>query len=400
MRQSMALGWVSSVPTRAQGQGHSQAVALSASTPLQSSFIGGTPAPFFRAHSRCLQVLHQTQQRHVTAIMASVGAVDKVVERSVVWFRVGDLRLRDHEGLTRASVSSRKSIIPLFIVTPSTPASVFPTLETMRKGLRSRNADLVLRFAESEAQGVAAFCSEQPGGVDAIHVRGDADELGRQAVRDVETELGAGICRIWQQRLRAICPTADMPDVYPKFKRWAPRAKLAVPASAVQYECATLVPGLPAGESAPTPGDVDDIRLRYNALTVPESVAFILDKFEVDSARVGVVHQPDSENGEALVVNVLDRMEQYEEFDLGRQLQPVIWLGLVSPRRIWEIVVDYERTRGRLWRPFYRFGAKTILSWLDAREFADLLAERDLAQRVTTDGMHVAKFWRWRVGLS
>jgi pimeloyl-ACP methyl ester carboxylesterase len=81
---------------------------------------------------------------------------------------------------------------------------------------------------------------------------------------------------------------------------------------------------------------------------------------------------------------------------LSRLTSPVRFFILTVLSRIFELVNEYELSQGRIWRRFYRLGAKTILSWLDAREFADLLADRDLAQSRTTDGIHVAKFWRWR----
>jgi DNA photolyase len=337
--------WVSSAPLwrPSKAQAPSQRVKSFASFRSRTGFLGTSSARLASFHLT-YPYAHQRSKRVAIVASSATAAFDEVVERSVVWFRVGDLRLRDHGGLTRAMMNTRKSIIPLFVVTPSTPAAVFPVLDAMRVGLRARKADLVVRFAESEADGVAAFCCEQTGGVDAIHVRCDADELSREAARCVEAMLNASGCRMvrWRDQFRsafasqspsssAATMLADMPDVYPKFVKWAPRAKSPVTTSTVQYEPAVLVPGLPGGDAAPEPGALDVIRTQYDACLRPDCLNSILDKLNADSARVGVVCRVE-DDGEAQLIDLLERMEAYEDVDLGRQLQPVFWLGLVSPR--------------------------------------------------------------------
>jgi DNA photolyase len=343
-RYCLLSAWVSSAPLwrPSKAQAHAQRFKSFASFRSRTGFLGTASARLASFHST-YPYAHQRSKR-VAIVASSVTAFDEVVERSVVWFRVGDLRLRDHVGLTRAMMNTRKSIIPLFVVTPSTPAAVFPVLDAMRVGLRARKADLVVRFAKSEVDGVAAFCCEQTGGVDAIHVRCDADELSREAARCVEAMLDASGCRVvrWRDPFRAAFASqspsssattmlADMPDVYPKFVKWAPRAKSPVTTSTVQYEPAVLVPGLPGGDAAPEPGALDAIRTQYDACLRPDCLNFILDKLNADSARVGVVCRAE-DDGEAQLIDLLERMEAYEDVDLGRQLQPVFWLGLVSPR--------------------------------------------------------------------
>jgi pimeloyl-ACP methyl ester carboxylesterase len=342
------------------------------------------------------------------------------VPRSIVWFRVGDLRLRDHPGLFSAGESTRESIVPLFIVTPLTPLDeILQILDALRRGLRARRADLIVRFAESELKGLVDFVTSEYS-CDAVHVHCDSnsrdvrifEEIERQLTASSATAAGTGSgCRLlcWQDELRSFTQDKDswssnIPTCYPEFLRWDVRSKSNILPSTVDFEPAVLVPGLPKHVSIEA-GSLDDILAMHVASKPVSSIGAILGRYQSDSRRVGVesfdeiaaICGNDEDVGEMFLNRLLLRLENYESVDIGRFLEPVMRFGLVSPRRVHEIVCTFERSQGRLFRPIYRSGAKTILSWLDAREFAICLANRDIKDgAITVDGNHRPKFWRWR----
>lgn len=432
----------SSTPTLPR---HAGSTFCSLGTPLSSWWTGRSTHIVGRNKSvRCLCSMSGIPTAILSpeaeAVMFSDGSLPGTVARAVVWFRIGDLRVRDHPGLSHAAETTSESIVPLFVITPQTPSLVFPVLHRLRESLRRRRADLVLRYARSEREGVLKFATEFD--CQAIHVKYDADEMRRNDVEWLQQRLRASTvgahapttdepnnehrsqCSVvaWRDSLRELEFTElkeTFPDLYPKFLRWRPRVKAQVLPSTVEYEPATLLPGLPRqSESGSSTclelGNLTEMHLLWEKDRLYCPAAEVIRRYEIDSERVGARPEsvgaentgddgvlarlsPEDDYGEALIHDTLERMEEYQQVDMARSLQSVLWLGLVSPRRICELVVAYEHSRGRLFRPIYRSGAKTLLGWLDAREFADLMAERDLNQADrTVDGLHRAKFWRWR----
>lgn len=334
-----------------------------------------------------------------TAVIASAAPALSPVERSVVWFRVGDLRTKDHVGLSQACSYTEESIFPLFVVTPETPASALRALERLRSELREMRTDLYVRFANSEAQGVLDFVSSHGG--NRIHVRRDVDARALDDVRWLETSFqkahGSVSISSWRDELHDL-PRDQLiyaPSSYPEFVKWRPDALAELTPDAVV--CSPPKEDAEGAKAGPDSGSIGAMVTEVEASSRRTFVDAIESRYNEDSARLGV--EPIGENvsdPEGVVYSVLERLEAYESLDIGRALQDVFWLGLLSPRQVRDICIAFEREHGRLWSPIYRLGAKTILRYLDAREFADCSAERDLASDRVMLGNHRPKFYRWR----
>jgi pimeloyl-ACP methyl ester carboxylesterase len=330
------------------------------------------------------------------------------VDKAVVWFRVGDLRLRDHPGLSSAATSTTESVAPLFVVTPATPACVIPAVERLRADLRSRGSDLYVRFADTERQGLVDFVLRDHR-CGRVLARRDVDARALDDVQWIQEQLLAQPAEVefvfWREGLWHIPGDSlqHVPESYPEFLAWRSSATPAPPC--VAADIAGLRVSAGRGDEAGVPakhvrvGELAGVWSQREASARQSSVDAIEEAYVEDSARLGVPNVADvrrDADAESLVVRLLERLEAHEAVDVARALQPVLWLGLTSPRRIRDVCVKFERDRGRLWPPVYRLGAKTVLRYLDAREFADCSAERDLANEHVLVGEHRPKFYRWR----
>lgn len=203
---------------------------------------------------------------------------------------------------------------------------------------------------------------------------------------------------------------ASIPSLYPKFQEWVNRVSGSFLASNVDFQPRIILPSCNS-EASPASLSANCVRKSLSALPAEPQWQTFLEAFNHDSERAGIVRVPAQEagdstgaeeeleqdtNAEQLVLAFLNSAEEYEEPDFGRSFLSLFSQGSMSPRRMRELVIQYENQNGRLWRPVYRSGAKQILSFLDAREFSCLMATRDVSQRGTVDGVHSAKFWRWR----
>lgn len=321
----------------------------------------------------------------------------KRVSRSVVWFRDGDLRLEDHTGLESACEHTSHALAPLFVLTPKTKPASLQAARRLRKELRDRGSDLILRFAEDEATGVIQFLTEF--GAERVHVRMDVEYEARDVVYQVERCLdGVTSVQTWDMELRewdgSKDELGDMPDVFPDFLRWKKRLKTPVAESSVLFQPDRIIPGPDLYEDDRL-GEVDILVEEKSNMS--EQQREFMSEYNRDMEFVSAM-EVDLETeryGEFVVREYLRKADAYEKVDLGRSFAEVFRQGALAPARIFEIVHEHERKNGRIWRWAYREGAKMILDWLDAREFATLMARRDVANGATVDGEHEAKFWRW-----
>jgi pimeloyl-ACP methyl ester carboxylesterase len=338
------------------------------------------------------------QRRCRTTLTASTVSPTSNVGRSIVWLRVGDLRAKDHPGLIQAC-DAGNIITPLFVVTPSTPRCAVVALRRLREDLRSLRSELYVRFAETEVAGVSTFLSEER--VHRVYVRRDVDARALDDVQSLRSCVRAAHPAldvvVWRDELHAI-PESDMldtPSSYPEFLKKRTR-KLVGPTDDIVVRSVFAAEGGDNAADVSDAGDLEAVEIQFATSRQHTFVDAIEQRFVEDSLRLGVSFGVDATEPEGTVINLLERMEEYETIDVGRALQEVIWLGLLSPRRIRELCVNFERERGRLWSPVYRLGAKTILRYLDAREFAECAAERDLADARVMMGTLRPKFYRWR----
>lgn len=320
------------------------------------------------------------------------------MDQSIVWYRVGDLRTADHVGLSQACSSTTKSIAPLFVVTPETPAAALEVLDRLRAELKDLRINLFVRFAPTEAEGVLDLVSAH--GCNRIHVRRDVDSRAIAEVQLLRKSLEASFAGVeissWRDELRAISEEKLLhtPSSYPDFLKWRPKAFSDTAPDPVVY---TLDKQSADDESDDLfAGSLDDIRTKHRASVQSSFVDAIEARYVDDTARLGVDPMTPAADPVQIVRRLLERLEAYESVDIARALQDVVWFGLLSPLQIRAVCMAFEREQGRLWAPVYRLGTKTVLRWLDAREFADCAAERDLADARVTLGSHRPSFYRWR----
>eukprot|EP00171_Calliarthron_tuberculosum_P005648 IDg5648t1 len=349
-----------------------------------AAFAVSVPLPHFQPARALPSCLRHGRPRSVSMSTA----------RSVVWIRQGDLRTVDHDGLAAASTADAAAAIA--VVSADTDLDV---LAAFSRALKKRGATLSLSTAEDEARAVAEFA--RAFNATSVHVRLDETEESRRIVRELTRYVHDDICvETWQDSLHEwnASDLSDIPYEYPQYRRW--KSRLRPPLLPVAADDALRF--LPADNRLAQP-DVDrfltDVR---NSSAQPAALySEFLKRYAVDSAlsnmlSVDVADLDADEYGERIVRRYLEVADTYEEPDLGRTLAPVLAQGLVSSRRIHELVVAYERENGRVFRPIYREGAKRLLNYLEAREFAQLLARHDLETAGTVDGIHCARFWRWR----
>lgn len=327
------------------------------------------------------------------------------VSRAVVWFREADLRLQDHPGLEAATAHTSTALAPLLVVTPTTRHTTLAAAARLHRDLVARGSTLFLRYAaDGEAAAVIDFLTAFD--AQRVHVHLDVEAEARAVVSAVAHALdGVVAVHTWATDLRdwQTVPVAlpPLPRDFPAYRAWRARARVPVLPSAAEFEPQRIVP--PPGDmpealvgDAPFPLEVVTEQLR-KAPAVPDwESAF--DERATAERKLTRAHTPpvDSDGfGEAALVDFLQRAERDEAPDLGRSLGEVFRQGALSPGRIFEIVHDFERGNGRIWPCVYREAAKLMLGFLDAREFATLLARNDISSCATVDGIHRPRFWRW-----
>lgn len=339
-----------------------------------------------------------TKQNFTTPKAVVRGGALAPVDQSIVWYRVGDLRTADHVGLSQACSSTTKSISPLFVVTPDTPASALDVLDRLRAELKDLRTNLLLRFAPTEAEGVLDYVSAH--GCNRIHVRRDADARAIAEVQWLRERLERSSADVeissWRDELRAITheELLHTPSSYPDFQKWRPKTFSEIAPDPVVYTFEK-----PSGEDASDTSkaaNFDDIRAKHRASVQSTFVDAIEARYAEDTTRLGVDPRDPAVDPVQIVWRLLERLEADESVDIGRALQDVMWFGLLSPLQIRNVCIAFERENGRLWAPIFRLGTKTVLRWLDAREFSDCSAERDLADTSVTLCSHRPRFYRWR----
>lgn len=322
------------------------------------------------------------------------------VKRAVVWFREGDLRVEDHPGLDSACAHTSDALAPLLVCTPHTSPETLDAVRRLRKELEDRGSRLFLRYGEDEGSAVIEFLKEFR--ADRVHVHMDVEHQARHTISVVERALdGETTVQTWNSELREWDDDSDellagLPSEYPRFLRWPVREKIPVQTSSAEFLPAVILPGPDMECNKYTIESIAE-KIEKEA-TLPTNMAEIQKRFHEDQKLVRALCLDSSLEGfgEQILMEFLRRSDAYEEPDPGRSLSEVFRQGALSPYRVYEIVNSHERRNGRIWRPLYREGSKAILNWLEAREFATLMARRDISRSETVDGEHLAKFWRWK----
>lgn len=338
------------------------------------------------------------------------------VSRSVVWFRDGDLRLKDHPGLEAACEHTTNALGHLVVCTPSTTEDTIEAASRLQIELKARGSHLSIRWAdgenETEADVVVTYLLEF--GAQRVHVREDVESETRHIVNDVRSKLGNEvIVDSWIDDLREWCLTdyqlSNMPELFPEFLKWNLRSKSPILPSTSEFTPPVVIPY----------NDNDnDSDITMNALlqrvkecnVVPEWKTQFKSRYDEDAILTHAIldtdecfqlqKNEDETYGERQLKTYLRKSETENHLpDYGRSLSEIFKQGTLSPRRIRQIVINHENQHGRLFHLVFRDAAKLILDSLDAREFHTLLARRDIHTNATVDGVHEAKFWRWNGSL-
>lgn len=322
------------------------------------------------------------------------------VSRAVVWFREGDLRLQDHPGLEAACEHTSSALAHLLVCTPRTSDATLEAAARLQVALIKRGSHLSVRFAHDEADAVVAFLVAFA--AQRVHVRKDVESDARAVVDRVEQAvLGVAHVHTWVADLREWDALTDsqlveVPDRFPAFLRWSLRKRAPVLPSTGDFEPSRIMPAPGIDTDPPNTIDAVSTHVRRAAL-LPTWNRQFEDRFQHELELTHAVRvQSDTEAfGEALLLTFLQQAERDELPDFARSLGEIFCQGVLSPRRMRQLVLQFERDNGRVLPLFFRDAAKTVLSVLDAREFSTLLARRDVMTRGTVDGVHEARFWRW-----
>lgn len=364
-----------------------------------TAFLSASAIPKLRPYARLpAKSPRRTETKATNSDRSFV--LPKRVSRSVVWFRPGDLRTEDHAGLDAACTHTADALAPLLVLTPRSTHADLAAAKRLRAQLRARGSVLVLRFAEDEATAVAEFLRDYK--AERVHVRMDVEHDATQVIGRLERLVdGIASVQVWTSDLREWDEQdsdllGTLPDEFPTFLRWPMRRQAQIVSSAVDFQPDVILPGPGVGDGDVTVEEVAeklfdsvqglDRRQRFEK-RVKEDYKFVR-ALDFDVAE--------DNYGELVVKEYLRQSDAYQQPDLGRTLSEVFRQGALSPRRIYELVHNHERENGRIWRFAYREGAKLILDFLEAREFATLMARRDIENGETVDGDHKAKFWRWK----
>ncbi len=318
-----------------------------------------------------------------------------VSTRSVVWIRRGDMRTVDHAGLTAAAMAEATAVVSVV-----RQDSNLEVLAALSRAIEARGTSLFLTRAKNEALAVAEFAREF--GATSIHIRKDDTEESQSVLRELMQYIPDGVAvETWTDSFRKWDESklAQIPYEYPAFMNWGERRRSPLLPSGADRTLRYLPP---TSELSCLNADEFLSGIELSKFNNP-SPAYqnFQQRYQADSKLAKtIVVEPgplDADAfGERLVKEFLEAADAYKYPDMGRTLAPVFEEGLLSSRRIHEIIIEHERLNGRIFRPIYREGAKRLLDYLDSREFSQLLARQDIEKSATVDGVHRAKFWRWR----
>ncbi len=333
-------------------------------------------------------------------------------DRIIVWFR-NDLRITDHEALTKA-IQQGREIIPVYCFDPrmfektslGLPKTgsfrakfLLESVENLRKTLRRLDADLIILKGKPEEEVV-----ELAEKIDAKAIFFSKEITSEERNVDKSLEQAAFSKRIvtesyWQSSLYHLddlpFPARQTPEVFTQFRKEVEKQSKIRP-------------------TFPQP-----TKLNY------PSKSLIQDPGELPSLKTYGLENPEADSkswmevkgGEEPALGRLrsyfwekDLLKVYKEtrngligMDYSSKFSPWLALGCISPRTIYEEVKKYERERKKnestywlifelIWRDYFRFIAKKhgdkIFHIEGIRNQADSW-RRDMAQ-----------FQRWIEGLT
>jgi deoxyribodipyrimidine photo-lyase len=312
----------------------------------------------------------------LNSILPSTLTTDRSVTqpRILIWYR-NDLRLYDHEPLYRATQTpDLESIIPVYCFDPrqfGTTRFGFPktgsfraqflleSLEDLRRSLRSRQSDLVIRQGLPE---VVIPSLVQELGVTAVYWQREVtseETTVETALESALQSLGVSWQTFWGHTLfhpeDLPFRVAQLPELFTTFRKQVEQQVTVNPT----FPTPQHLPPLPAI----APG------------ALPSLADLGLQPPPVDERAV-ITFQGGETAGQARLQEYIwkgDRLRVYKETrnemlgaDYSSKFSPWLALGCLSPRYIYEQVQEYETQRIRndstywlifelLWRDYFRF---------------------------------------------
>jgi deoxyribodipyrimidine photo-lyase len=303
-----------------------------------------------------------------------------VAQTILIWYR-NDLRVHDHEPLTRA-LRAGAQVIPLYCVDPrhfGETSFGFPktgayratflleSLADLRSSLRSLGSDLVIRRGHPEAI-IPALAKEL--GCQAVYFHQEVtfeERLVEAAVSEALDSNGIAATSFWGATLYhpddLPFEISQLPEVFTQFRKAVEKQSSVNPAFPAPNHLRSL-PALDVGE-IPT----------FEALDIPTLDSLGTQAPEPDDRAVLRFIGGESAGKDRLKTYIWDNdcLRRYKHTrngmlgaDYSSKFSPWLALGCLSPRYIYEEVKRYEDERVAnqstywlvfelLWRDYFRF---------------------------------------------
>eukprot|EP00873_Tetraselmis_striata_P041449 jgi/Tetstr1/461713/TSEL_000607.t1 len=348
---------------------------------------------------------------------SSVPLVEKG-ERVLVWYK-HDLRTDDHIGLV-AAADAAAEMVPLFVFdpeqfkqvlrSPGGAEALYDALRALRKSLRSRGSELLVRVGRWEEEVVAAA---KEVGAAVVITEEEVEHGQRQACARVERLLEQS-CRLSTWRLSLF----DANTYTENYREFAVRMGAALP----PLSCPRLPP-LPPGA---TPGDLPPLEAlqeaaeRVQAELLPHARSMDDDQW-VRSAAVQLSHDEDDLLSSLTDYLSYENVQPSELHLVVRGLETpagpgssfralfahALMLGTLSRRRVYELAAKRSQSasvglRSALGDALAALSAtptpssltRTAMECAMMSDFHWQLAAADM-QRTTPSGL-TPRWWRWR----
>ncbi len=298
--------------------------------------------------------------------------------RVLVWFR-NDLRVRDNEVLTKASLSA-KEVIPVFCFDPrmfektslgfSKTGSfrakfLIESVADLRKSLRDLGVDLIILKGKPEEEVLSLALKYQ---AEAIFYSEEVTSEERNVDKSLEKAAWAqGIATeaFWQSTLCHVddlpFPVNQTPEVFTQFRKEVEKM------SSVRSSFPTpAILNFPAKDEIKSVGELPDLSI-YGLEEPKPDRRRLMEFIGGESSGLGRIQSYFWEK---------DLLKVYKETrngligaDYSSKLSPWLALGCISPRMIYEEVKRYEKERKKnestywlifelIWRDYFRIICK------------------------------------------
>ena len=329
------------------------------------------------------------------------------MNRAIVWFR-NDLRLADHEPLTKA-IHSAKEVIPVYFWDPRRwQADAFgqiktgdyrtqflwESLEELEKNLRKRGSALHLIEGTPE-EGLPRLAKEM--GASAIFSHKEVGTEESEMENSLEKalfSLGIDLKLFWGRtllnRVDLPMPIRAIPEVFTQFRKEVERSVAIRPLFPTPTHIST-----PAFSAQAAWGEIHS---KISPTFLPSSTGLrpFVGGEEMGTKRiVEYIWEKD------LLKNYKDTRNQLLGGDYSSKFSPWLALGCISPRMVYEEVKTYEQERVKndstywlifelLWRDYFHFIAH--------KHGKNLFTKGGIQQQVLDTQPDTLRWEAWKTG--